>query len=503
MPLVIDDAKQHPEARLLAVSDSMRAFLGVPVILSSGVMYGTLCAVDSEPYAYSQEEVRMTSWVASFLACAIDVTKAASIDPLTGMANEGYFMQTVDSALSSARPGEATVLFLNLDSFKVIHDSLGHVEGDRLLTTLARRLRTCVHDTDMIARLSGDAFAILMCGPRSLAAALRAADSILASLSEPIDVGTPKITVSPSIGIASNTLECRTAADLLKNADLAMYQAKGSGRLESRVFDPELGLSTLKRMELEHHLREALRHNRLRLLFQPIVYLQSGEVIGVETLTRWTHPDHGEVPPSEFIPLAEETGLIVELDLWVLQSACRQFVSWRAQADLASPQVSVNLSAHTIGRVGFVQQVKELLEAAGMEPEGLRLEITETALMTSPAQVRQTLRQLRELGVAVSLDDFGTGYSSLSYLRDFPVDCIKIDRSFIQGVETDSTAAAIVRAIISLGEALQMRVLGEGVETAQQVARLRELGCHHAQGYYFSKPVAPEQLKQRLRLCAD
>jgi diguanylate cyclase (GGDEF)-like protein/PAS domain S-box-containing protein len=427
--------------------------------------------------------------------------RQATRDPLTGLPNRTVFLDRLEHALTRARRREegVAVLFLDLDNFKVVNDSLGHATGDELLVKVGERLRRALRPSDTVARLGGDEFAVLLedlDGGMGQAQwkARRTARRIAEALQPPFALGGHKMVVTASIGVAFPYREdLRAAEDLLKDADVAMYASKKKGRGSYQVFVPTMGESVRERLELEHDLRRAIDGGELSLQYQPWVDIATGEVRGVEALTRWEHPGRGLVPPSKFIPIAEETGLIVSLGGWILGEACRQAREWHQLcSDGPCPKVSVNLSVKQVEQPELIGEVAKALQENGLEPSVLELEITESVLMEDTTSAVATLQKLKNLGVKLSIDDFGTGYSSLSYLKRFPVDYLKLDRSITDGLEQDPKNVAIAEAAITLAHALGEKVVAEGVETQEQLDRLREMGCDLAQGYYFYKPLPGE-----------
>ena len=450
---------------------------------------------------------RTTHYVAVFSditerkASEARIAYLAQHDPLTGLPNRTLLQDRLDQALAHAvRHGSRiAVLFLDLDRFKTINDSLGHMTGDRLLQGVALRLSDCTRETDTISRQGGDEFLIVLTDVDGPDDAARVAEKILDRLGPPFDIDGQLLATSFSIGIALFPDDGKCAESLMKNADTAMYHAKESGRNTYRFFDEVMNINALERLQLENALRQALDNQEFCLYYQPQVNLASGRIIGVEALLRWFNGVLGGVPPSSFIPLAEECGLIVPIGRWVLHQACRQAKAWQAQGYAPIP-VAVNLSAMQFRRADMVATVREALEASGLSPQWLELELTESLLMQSGAQVENTLAELKALGVRMSIDDFGTGYSSLAYLKRFPVDCLKIDRSFVNDLIDDPDDAAIVRAVIQLGRSLRLDVIAEGTETHEQLDVLRAEGCVAAQGYVFSPPLPAEALGDILRV---
>jgi diguanylate cyclase (GGDEF)-like protein/PAS domain S-box-containing protein len=421
-------------------------------------------------------------------------------DGLTGLPNRMRLQDRIGQAIAVAhrqRRGLA-VLFVDLDRFKNVNDSLGHHVGDELLRAVAARLGACVRETDTVSRIGGDEFVVLLTDLAHGEDARLVAQKILDSLSQPFLLGAHELEVTPSIGIAVYPNDGEDVETLLRNADAAMYRAKELGRDNYQFYTPEMNVRTHERLALERDLRHALERGELLLHYQPQVDVRTGAIVGFEALARWRHPERGLVPPSEFIRTAEETGLINPIGEFVLREACRQARAWHA-AGYPELQVSVNCSAHQFRREGMVEAVRRLLAEVGLPPECLALEITESVMIDQPEQVIEWFRELRGMGLEFSLDDFGTGYASLSSLKRLPVRRLKIDRGFVQDIGEDPDDAAIVSAIIAMAHTLGMEVIAEGVETAEQLACLRSLGCDRAQGYYFSRPLPAEEFLELLR----
>ncbi len=414
-------------------------------------------------------------------------------DPLTELPNRALFLDRLAVALARLRrrPSTLAVLFADVDRFKNVNDSLGHDAGDRLLVALARRLREVLRPGDALARFGGDEFAVL-CEDVAEADVSPIADRILMSLGEPFAAGGREVFVSISVGIAlADDADHRPEA-LLRDADAAMYLAKERGRARYEIFDEAMRDQSTERLLLENALRRAPERGELRAMFQPIVRLTDGKMVAAEALVRWVHPERGLLEPAQFVPLAEETGLIVPVGGWVLDEACRQAAGW--PGDGQAPAVSVNLSARQLNRADLVDAVDRALSKNGLDPDRLWLEITESVLMDDADTAVAALGRLRSLGVHLCVDDFGTGYSSLAYLRRFPVDALKVDRSFVAGLGANPEDSAIVEAVVSMAHSLRLSVVAEGVETDEQLARLRDLGCELAQGFYFAAPVPPTAL---------
>jgi diguanylate cyclase (GGDEF)-like protein len=380
------------------------------------------------------------------------------------------------------------VLFIDLDRFKMINDSLGHAIGDQLLCEIASRLTACLGSNDIVARLGGDEFVVLLEDIKIKDYIVSIAQHILQELSTPFNLAGREIFTSASIGIALSTTSFNHPEDLLRDADLAMYRAKMQGRGRYEIFHPRMHSSAVAMLQLETDLRRALDRQELKLCYQPIISLRSDRLVGFEALLRWQHPQQGLISPLKFVPIAEETGLIGPIGTWILQEACRQMRHWQQRfPEWRFLTVNVNLSSKQFSP-HLAEQVQQILQQTGLNGQHLKLELTESVLMGHGDAAATTLAQLKELGIHLAIDDFGTGYSSLSYLHRFPIDTLKVDRSFIQRVDTDGEQLAIVRTIITLAWNLGMEVVAEGVETLKQLAQLRSLRCEYAQGYLFSRP---------------
>jgi diguanylate cyclase (GGDEF)-like protein len=424
------------------------------------------------------------------------ISHIAHHDSLTELPNRLFFQERLEEAFARLRRYNENfaILCLDLDRFKVINDTLGHTVGDALLKSVAERLRTSVRGTDMVARLGGDEFAIIRLDPRQPSNAEDLAQRIVGLIGAPYDLNGHRIVVSASIGVAVAPRDATSSGQLLRNADIALYRAKELGRGGHRFFEPEMEAQLQVRRRLEVDLRDALEKNEFELFYQPLIDLSTNQVSSCEALIRWQHPDRGTITPAEFIRVAEDIGLIIPLGEWVLKKACQDAASWPKL-----PKVSVNLSPIQFTDPHLLRAVMEALEAAALPPSRLELEITESVLLQSDDSTLATLHELRSRGLSIVMDDFGTGYSSLSYLRSFPFDKIKIDRSFISDLSESADSLVIVRSIVTLARSLGITTTAEGVETAEQLSHLRNIGCNEAQGFYFSRPQRAEALAQLLR----
>jgi diguanylate cyclase (GGDEF)-like protein len=417
-------------------------------------------------------------------------------DTLTGLPNRSLFMERLDLALnrSKQQPGyKFAVLFLDCDRFKVVNDSLGHLMGDQLLIAVAHRLASCLRPVDTLARLGGDEFTILVEDIKGLGNATRVAEQLHKELTIPFQLEEHEVFINASIGIVADPTGYEQPEHVMRDADTAMYRAKELGKARYQVFDACMHVRARRSLQLETDLRRALERQQFVVNYQPIVSLSSGTISGFEALLRWYHCDRGFVSPVEFIPIAEETGLIVPIGEWVLREACRQMSIWQNQLPTQPPlTISVNLSAKQFWQANLIEQIDTILQETQLDSRSLKLEITESAIIDNDESVTAILQQLRDRQIQLSIDDFGTGYSSLSYLQRFPVDMLKIDRSFVSQIGETGEHLEIVRAIVTLAHNLEMSAIAEGVETTQQLSQLRAAGCEFGQGYFFSKPLTPE-----------
>jgi diguanylate cyclase (GGDEF)-like protein/PAS domain S-box-containing protein len=427
-------------------------------------------------------------------------------DQLTGLPNRMLFMDRLEQALERcARRGKfAAVLFLDLDRFKLVNDNFGHDRGDQLLVQVAERLRSCLRRVDTIARIGGDEFTVLLEEVGSAGDASLVAERIIEAFRASFRIESQDIFVGASIGIALGAPDQGTTAlGLLRSSDIAMYRAKANGRACFEVFKSSMRETVKGRLKMETELRRALDRGELRVHYQPQVDLRTARIVGLEALVRWEHPERGLVPPGSFIPMAEETGLILPIGRWVLQTACRQAAVWRADAEIGLDLVmAVNLSPRQFRHPRLVADVGQVLAESGLDASGLEIEITEGCAMGDADATVKTLEHLKAIGIRLAIDDFGTGYSSLGYLKRFPIDVLKVDRSFVAGLPANRGDAAIVRAVVGLTRALGLKAVAEGVETADQLTELRDLGCDQGQGYFFGRPVATEVTDAVLRRSA-
>lgn len=417
-------------------------------------------------------------------------------DALTGLPNRILLMEHLQKALQRSHRSKDyyfAVLFIDLDRFKVINDSWGHAVGDQLIVAISQILKDCTREVDTVSRLSGDEFAVLLDDLEDLQDAVDITERLLEKLSAPILLEERTVFTGASIGIVLGTSYYQDGVDILRDADIAMYRAKTLGKGRYAIFDHDMYAQTIYLSQIETDLRYALIRQELLLCYQPIVSLQTGQISGFEALVRWQHPTQGLILPGDFITIAEDSGLIISIGEWVLREACRQLQQWRHQFPAAVPlHMSVNLSSRQIEHHDFVAGLEAILQETGLSGEFLRLELTESMLMDQSEKTLQLLSQIKDYNVQLSIDDFGTGYSSLSYLHRFPIDTLKIDRSFVNQVAANGENSEIVKTIITLAQVLGMKAIAEGVETSDQVTRLKALGCEAVQGYFFSKPISTQ-----------
>jgi diguanylate cyclase (GGDEF)-like protein/PAS domain S-box-containing protein len=467
-----------------------------PVLIAKD---GTETPIDSSAALMKDDQGNITGVIlifrnaASRLRAEEQLLHDAFHDPLTGLPNRALFMDRLGHAVARAkRRGDYlfAVLFLDLDRFKTINDNLGHGIGDELLIAVAHRLEACVRPGDTVARLSGDEFAILLQDIEDVNAVRQVGDRIHKELSAPLMLKGHEVTITASIGIALSETGYDRPEDILRDADKAMYRAKALGKARYEVFGSVKHLKTVERMQLETDLRRALTRDEFQFYYQPIVSLESGTISGFEALLRWHHPERGLLTPYDFIPVAEATGLIVPIGQWVIRQACHQIQAWQTQFPDEPPlALSVNMSSIQLSQPDLAEQIGKVLTETGADGRHLKLEITESVLVDNAESAAATLRRLKQLNIRLCLDDFGTGYSSLSYLHQLPIDTIKIDRSFVSPLGMDEDNPEIARTIVMLAHNLGIDVIAEGIETAEQMAKLRQLKCDYGQGHYFSMPV--------------
>ena len=447
--------------------------------------------------------VRDDKGVAQRLAGSMsDVTASRSRDPLSGLPNRILFMDRLERALARTRRNEShsfAVLAVDLDRFKNINDSLGHTQGDELLVSVARRLETCVRGSDTVARIGGDEFVMLIEGNREPDGAIRVAQRTLDALSKPFLLEGKELVCGASIGIAVHRSHYRRPEEVVRDADTAMYRAKAAGRGRYVVFDQGMHDRAVAFVQLESELRRAIDGNELEVHFQPVMSVVQRRILGFEALVRWRHPQKGLIPPDRFIPIAEETGLIVPLDRWMVKTACVQMAQWHnAQKFEKPPYIAVNTSKREFDEPDFADFILRTLDETGLRPSCLAIEVTESSVIDNASPAQAMLQRLRDRGVQIVMDDFGTGYSSLSYLQRLPFTGLKVDRSFVNRIEQANASLEVVRAIITLGRSLGLSVTAEGVETEGQLAQLAVLLCDQAQGYLFSKPVPADAATKML-----
>ncbi len=468
---------------------------------------GLICALDDVPRDWTSAE---TALLVDFAQMASDEISLRNLlserdvreqrlrhdsmhDPLTGLPNRTLFLKRLTDATQRARRGEDglfAVLFLDIDGFKDVNDSKGHHVGDEMLVMIARRLEECVRGGDIVARLGGDEFAILLERITDVRDAAVVAGRVQESLLAPLSIGGCEYVASASIGVSLSANANEQPEYLLRCADTAMYRAKNGGRGRYEMFDRAMHAEALTRLQIETDLRHAFERNEFFLQFQPIMGVQTGRIVGAEALVRWRHHDRGVVSPATFVPVAEDTGMVVRLGRWVLREACRQARIWREQSTTDSAfRVSVNLSVREFSQPDLVQAVTDILEETSVGPEALNLEITESAIIGQKHPAIETVRRLRQLGVGIHLDDFGTGYSALSYLHRLPLDAVKIDRSFTSAIDIEERPRKVVAAIVSLAHAIGLEVVAEGVTTDEQLTILRSMGCDRAQGFVLARPL--------------
>ncbi|WP_199515007.1 putative bifunctional diguanylate cyclase/phosphodiesterase [Nucisporomicrobium flavum] len=506
--VMVEDYENCPIAIPEVVRSHMKAVMAVPVHENGTVMGCLTVGTYTAPREWDKPAQDILRAFAEHVSLALtdaqtlEAMNQAFHDSLTGLASRALFLTRLERAFIAASEAGAgvAVLFVDLDRFKVVNDSLGHAAGDQLLVGVAERITACLRSADTAARLGGDEFAVLLPMAHGVTEALPVAERILQALREPFELAGKETYVSCSIGIAYQPAAgVEDAQELMVQADLAMYQAKKHGKDRLEVFEPAMQASFQAGLQLEADLRRAVVRHEFQLRYQPIVHLRTGEIIGLEALVRWLHPERGIIPPLDFIPLAEETGMIVPIGEWVLREACRQVAAWNAKrADGRALSVSVNMSAVQLDQPDLPAVVSSALHNSGLPASCLVVELTESLLVDHRTSTLRQLEQIKELGVRLAIDDFGTGYSSLAYLRRFPVDIIKIDKSFVDDVGDEPAAAALTLGIIQLGQALSLSTVAEGIEDAGQLSELTDGNCELGQGYYFAEPLTETAMDELL-----
>jgi diguanylate cyclase (GGDEF)-like protein/PAS domain S-box-containing protein len=498
-PVFVGDIATDPlwdEHRGLAVKHRLASSWSVPILAGNGNVLGTFAMYQAAPGRPDKAQMALLQAISGTAAIAIEqrqltdqLAYQAHHDALTGMPNRLLFQERLCQAILQARRAGTIValLYVDLDRFKGINDTLGHGTGDELLRQVAWRLKSCLRETDSLARMSGDEFTVTLTGLRHADHANLVAEIILESLRGPFQVDNQEIFVTASIGISLFPRDAAEADTLQRNADNAMYRAKSRGKNRCEIFLPEMGTARLHRLEIETYLRRALERGEFCVHYQPQFDLQSGRLVGQEALLRWNHPKLGPIAPDQFIPIAEENGLIVPIGKWVLQEACRQTSSWQ-QAGYPLKGVSVNVSALQFTRADFVDTIDEALNSTGLAPRFLELELTESLIIRDVRESARKMAKLRELGVQISVDDFGAGYSSLSYLQRLPIDILKLDRSFVEEFQASDSNCSLVHGIVTLAHGLGIRVTAEGVETHQQLELVHNSGCDKVQGFLLGRP---------------
>jgi diguanylate cyclase (GGDEF)-like protein len=505
--IMVEDYANSPIAIPEVVRSSMKAVMAIPVHENGEVVGCLTVGTYRGPRDWDKPAQDILRAFAEHISLALtDARTLAAMneafhDSLTGLASRALFQARMDRAFTAAEQDNAGVamLFVDLDRFKVVNDSLGHAAGDLLLVAVAERIKKCLRSADMAARLGGDEFAVLLPLVQGLEEAVPVARRILEAMREPFDLNGKEIFISCSVGVAHSLATGHDGQELMVSADLAMYQAKKQGKDRYEIFEPAMQAVFQAGLQMEADLRRAVVRHEFELRYQPIVHLRTGEITGLEALVRWRHPERGIIPPLDFIPLAEETGMIVPIGEWVLREACRQAARWNDRRAGDRPlSVSVNLSAVQLDQADLPEIVASALENSGLPAASLVIELTESLLVDHRPSTLLQLQAIKALGVRLAIDDFGTGYSSLAYLRRFPVDIIKIDKSFVDEVGDVPAAAALTMGIIQLGQALHLSTIAEGIEDADQLSELTDGNCELGQGYYFAEPLTEEDMGELL-----
>ena len=510
--VIVADIEHDPlweDYRELAAVHGFRSCWSTPILSHEDTVLGTFALYSPTVRKPTPADTGLIDVATRIAGIAIERKQAedcirfmANHDALTGLPNRALLTDRLSQAVLYAKRYDSwvTVVFLDLDNFKTVNDSLGHNAGDELLKTVATRMKSCVRSTDTVVRLGGDEFVILLLDqPKSADIISQTLQKIRTAIAETVHLEGHDLKVTSSIGIANYPNDGTDADTLLANADAAMYRAKETGRDNFQFYTPEMNIKVHEKFKLQEELRNAVAHSEFFLLYQPQVDLRTGQIFAVEALIRWMHPTQGVIAPLKFIPVAEETGLIVPIGDWVLHEACRQNKAWQ-DSGLPHMSVCVNVSARQFKEKNLIGRVVHALHESGLEAKYLELEITESLIMQDVEQAISTMEELENLGVQISIDDFGTGYSSLSALKTFPVARLKIDKSFINNLTSNESDKAVASAVISLGQKLNLRVIAEGVETAEQVAFLRDNNCDEIQGYHFSRPIEPGAIEDLFKL---